>query len=120
MSIEVVFEVDAPLLRVKAIGKDENLEQVVAYGMQVIEAALSHNCAHILCDETELIYAIGTIDTYESAVLISEAAPSIAKVAIVCNPDFYEDAAFWENVAVNRGLSVRAFKNMAEAEAWIQ
>jgi hypothetical protein len=39
---------------------------------------------------------------------------------VVCHPDFKADGAFWEDVAVNRGLMVRAFQDQALAEAWVR
>jgi hypothetical protein len=119
MAISYSFEVQDQLLRVKAKGKDDNLEQVEEYGMAVIAAALSSGCIRILCDESELEYTLGTIDNYESAKFISENSPHVVRVALVCKPEQYEDASFWETVAVNRGLVVRFFKSISEAEDWL-
>ena len=119
MAINYDFNIDNKVLRVKATGKDDNLDQVIEYGMAIIKAALSDGCMKILCDETELVYALGTFDTFEAARFISEHAPDVAKVAIVCSPENIIDADFWETVAVNRGLYVKVFKNMADAENWL-
>ncbi len=87
--------------------------------MAIIRAAISSGCTRILCDETELEYALGTIDTFESAKFISEHAPRIAKVAIVCMAEKFCDASFWETLAVNRGLSVKVFQDLHKAEEWM-
>ena len=58
-------------------------------------------------------------DTFESARYIAESVPHVVKVAIACNPQSYPDGQFWETVAVNRGLSVRFFKDLAQAAAWL-
>lgn len=120
MAINYTIEADDGLLRVVAAGKDDNLRQVKDYGFAVLSAALSSRCTKVLCDERELIYSLGTFDSFESAKYISELAPDIAKVAIVCRPENIEDADFWETVAVNRGLHVRVFKTLAEAESWLK
>lgn len=119
MAIVYDFKTDNGVLRARATGKDDNLEQVISYGMAIIKATQPTGCGKILCDETALIYAPGTIDTFESARFISKHAPDVAKVAIVCRPENINDADFWETVAVNRGLYVEFFKNMADAEKWL-
>ena len=119
MAIRYEIKTENGLLRVKVTGKDDNLEQVLDYGMAIIEAALSNRCSKVLCDETELVYALGTFDTFQAARFISEHAPDVAKVAVVCSPENIIDADFWETVAVNRGLFVKVFKNMADAENWL-
>lgn len=119
MSINYTFSNDEPILRVVASGMDDNLEQVMGYGMAVMAAAIQSGCSRVLCNELELEYKLGTFDTFESARLISENAPSIARVAIVCNAKNIKDALFWETVASNRGLLVRVFRNIPEAEEWL-
>ncbi|MFM8332326.1 MAG: hypothetical protein ACKN9T_11615, partial [Candidatus Methylumidiphilus sp.] len=74
---------------------------------------------HVLCDERKLDYRLGTFDIYEAAKFLAEQVPRAAKAAIVCNAKYIEDARFWENVAVNRGLSVRVFCDIDAAERWL-
>jgi hypothetical protein len=62
---------------------------------------------------------VGIGDTYEAAKTISEQAPHVAKVAIVCNPEQYKDASFWETVVVNRGLQARACRTIEDAKFWL-
>ncbi len=119
MAIDYKFSVDESILIVQASGQDDNLQEVTEYGMAVIEAGISNNVKHILCDETNLIYKLGTFDTYESAKFIAEYAPKIAKVAIVCNPQCISDAAFWEDVVVNRGLTLKMFLHTDDARKWL-
>lgn len=119
MTIEYSIEVDDSLLRVKAWGQDDDLQGVLNYGQALLAAAVEHKCLKVLCDERALVYKIATLDIYESAKLMAELAPSQAQVAIVFNPEFSADAKFWETVAVNRGLKVSFFKDMDEAEAWL-
>jgi hypothetical protein len=120
MAIDYSFHVDDDLLRVKASGRDESLEEVMAYGMAIIEAAKESGCTRVLCDELELDYALGTFDTFEAAKFIADQVPGVAKVAIVCKPEYADDADFWETVATNRGMLVRMFHDLEEAEAWIR
>ncbi len=120
MAIHYMIECYGNTLRVKATGKDDNLEKVENYGIAVLEAAISCGCAKVLCDETELEYSLDTFDSFESAKFIAEHAPKISKTAIVCKPSNSLDADFWETVAVNRGLQVKMCKTLDEAEEWLK
>ena len=51
--------------------------------------------------------------------IISTFAPDVARAAVVPNAKYVADAGFWETVAVNRGLSVRIFKDTDAARAWL-
>jgi hypothetical protein len=113
------MSVDGDTLLVRAWGVDDSLEDVQGYGMAVIQACIESKCLRVLCDERDLEYRLGTIDTYRAAEFISQNVPRLVRVALVCLPEQIEDAAFWENVAVNRGMLARAFKDMDTARAWV-
>lgn len=119
MAISYTFTLKGDTLYVKTQGSDDSLEEVVQYGMAIIQAAQASGCRRVLCDELELIYRLGTIDTFSAAETISHHAPRVGRVAIVCKPQQLSDAEFWETVAVNRGLMVRVFPALSEAEAWL-
>jgi len=108
------------MMIVEASGKDDDLEEVKAYGMAVIEHAVKLNCSKVLCNEINLEYDLNIVDTFESARLIAENAPSIAKVAIVCNKKFNSEARFWGTVAGKRGLTVGVFAEVIEALDWLE
>ena len=120
MAIDYSVSVDGDLLTVKAVGYDETLQEVEEYGAAIVDACIANSCVRVLCDEFDLEYRLGTMDTYESAAYVADRAPHVARVAIVCGPDHFSDASFWETVAVNRGLTVRAFKDLRSAEEWLR
>jgi hypothetical protein len=119
MSIHFTMTTEGDLLIVKASGFDENLEDVLNYGMAVIEACKEGNLSHVLCDEIDLEYRLGTLDTFKSAETLASQVPNLGKAAIVPNEKFIADANFWETVAVNRGLTVRVFKKIDSARQWL-
>ena len=119
MAIHYTFHVEGGVLRFRTWGFDESREEVEAYGVAVIAAALEAGAARILCDERELEYRLGTFDTYRAAEYIAATAPRVARIALVCDPRFADDAQFWENVVVNRGLSLRFFQEIEAAERWL-
>lgn len=117
----IQFEVE-PLddyLLVRAHGFDEDLEDVMRYGMGVIQAAIEHDATAVLADERDLEYRLDQTDTFESAKFIAEVAPKVGRFAFVPPEGFEADADFWELIAVNRGLWVRAFRDYDEAVAWV-
>ena len=119
MAIEFHCTIENTLLLVKTSGYDESLEEVQQYGLALIQACQEHGVTRVLCDESELEYRLGTLDIFESAAFMSQAAPEVARAAIVCNPRHAADAQFWETVAVNRGLQVRFFPDIEKARAWL-
>ena len=119
MAIHFEFHPEGNLLGVRAWGFDESLAQVQDYGLAILQACLRHGYTHVLCDETKLEYRLTSLDTYQAAATIAEQATRLVKVAIVCDPRFIQDARFFEDVAVNRGLSVRAFRDLAAARTWV-
>jgi hypothetical protein len=120
MAIEYQITVEDDLLRVTASGRDDSLEEVQSYGMAVVQAAIENRCSRVVCDETNLVYTLGTIDTFRYGAFIATKAPRLARVALVINPDQSKDAAFWETVVINRGLQVRIFDDAQAAEAWVR
>jgi hypothetical protein len=119
MAIHYTTSVDGDILTVRATGFDESLAEVQDYGKGIVFAAIEAGVTRVLCDESELDYRLGTLDTFRAAEFISAHAPSIAKVAIVCNPHQFADARFFEDVAVNRGLALRVCTDLAAASHWL-
>jgi hypothetical protein len=119
MNIRYTFQSEGHTLTVQASGHDESLDEVQAYGQAVVDEAVRSRCARVLCDERALEYRLGTLDIYDAAAFVAERAPRLARVAIVCDARFGKDASFWQNVAVNRGLSVRMFQDLPSARQWL-
>ncbi|MBI5297190.1 MAG: hypothetical protein HY869_17065 [Chloroflexi bacterium] len=119
MAIHYSIKLEGDLLLVDAWGFDENLEEVQAYGQAIIQACLEGGCARVLCNESNLEYRLSTFDIFQSAESIAARVHKPVKTAIVCNEKFITDAQFWETVAVNRGMTVRFFKDMDTARRWL-
>lgn len=120
MAITYSFHAENDLLLVQASGADENLHEVEAYGEAIITAALEHQSTKILCDERQLTYLLGTLDTFLAAEYIAKVAPKVGRIAIICANKHWSEGQFWETVAVNRGLRVRMFLSPEQARAWLE
>jgi len=119
MTIHYTFRDENDMLIVETSGIDESLEEVKSYGLAVIETCIKGKYSHVLCDERNLEYRLGTLDTFASAEFLAQQALKLAKFAIVCNEKFLADGHFWETVAVNRGMTVRVFKDTESARQWL-
>ncbi len=119
MAIECDIQVKEGYLHVHAWGQGDSMEEVQQYGLKVVEAAAAAGIAQALCDEREVEYHVGELEMYECARLMAEVSPPGGKAAIVYDAAHLEIGQFWETVAVNRGLTVRAFTNIEDAENWL-
>ncbi len=119
MAISYSILVEGDLLYVEAAGQVENLAEIQGYSLAVIEAARKGGCKFILCDERKLFGSLHTLDAYEAAKFIADQAPNVGRAAVVCGEAALGDRKFWETVAVNRGVSLRAFSDMEVAHAWL-
>lgn len=120
MAIRYTITTEGEMLTVEASGCDDNVEEVMAYGTAIVDAAVRAGCRRILTDERRLEYRLGTVETFECASFIARYAPHVARVAIVCSTEFLRIARFWETVAGNRGLTVRVFDDIAAARGWLE
>jgi hypothetical protein len=88
----------------------------------VLTACASHDCARVLLEEHLTGPSLGTVDVFEIVVEGSDAASSaLEQMAYVdTNPEHDgSQLEFMETVAVNRGVRVRVFATVAEAQAWL-
>lgn len=119
MAIRYETMCDNGVLRVTTRGNDDGLGAVIAYADGVAASAKRCGCTKILCDERELTYALTTMETFLAAEAASSYRTQEIKVAIVCSPEYREEAAFFENVAMNRGMLLKATTDITEAERWL-
>ena len=120
MAIHYTTKVEGETLFVQASGFDESRDEVEDYGKGILDASLQSGVSRVFCDETNLEYRLGTLDTYRAGEFLSTHVPALAKVAIVCNPACLADASFFENVVVNRGLTLRVFTDAEIARRWLR
>ncbi len=114
------FEISDDILRVKTTGKDEDLEEVKAYGMEIVQKCLENDITKVLADERDLEYALSTVDTFNLSQFLSRNVPRLGMAAFVCPEEYLNDAKFFENTVSNRGLRIRVFTSVEEAENWLQ
>lgn len=106
-------------LKVIANGKDDDQADVKNYTDAVISAIFEFDAKKVLCDERELQYNLSLTDTFQLGEYVSQYSGQLLKIAIVCNIKFFDDAKFYETVTTNRGMQIKIFTNIEEAESWL-
>ena len=121
MSIEMtVHQVDSYLhFRVTGINSPENVRH---YFSQVQEFCAQQQCPFVLIEENLQGPGLKLSDIYQ---LVAEGSqrvfPHVRRLAYVDTNPLHSssDMQFAENVAVNRGLNMRVFARVEDAEQWI-
>ena len=84
-----------------------------------IKKVLRHFIFKILVDVCEVTNKLSTLDAFSATSDHSKIKRPGLRGAIVAREDQMEDARFMENVAVNRGMNIRAFHDMERALSWL-
>jgi hypothetical protein len=122
MSYTMQVEPRSTYLYITVTGEN-SFETVSQYLTEIHDWCLKHNCPNVLLVENLSGPGLRTSSIYE---LVSgkstQAARVVGRIAYVdINPAHdLGEMKFAENVAVNRGISVRVFATVQEAEAWLE
>ena len=119
MSINFNIKDEDNLFRVVSAGSCEDLSQLKEYVITIHNAVMASTKTKILVDEAQLEYKLSTVDSFYSGRFVSSLNPKPIKIAVVCKSEGWDDAKFWETVAVNRGVMVQVFKDIDSAENWL-
>lgn len=119
MAIQFTCVARDGVLWVTASGKDDGMADVQEFNVAVYQQMKANNCKRVCSDERLLQYDISLIDTFKIAEQAARHAGDIERLAITCQEKFWKEVSFFEDVAVNRGLTVRFFVDHNEAARWI-
>jgi len=72
-----------------------------------------------LVDQRKLKLSLRTSQLFDVAEFTAGYSDLGYKIALVYNIEDYEYFRFWETVGLNRGLSVKIYTDISEAEAWL-
>ena len=101
---------------------DNSYETVHSYLSEVRSKCLQYDCPDVLIVENLAGPSLDTMSIFDLVTRNSkQALQVVGRLAIVdINPEHrLEDMEFAENVAVNRGLTVKAFATIQSAEDWL-
>jgi hypothetical protein len=121
MSVQYTFEQRDGILFAVGRGIEGSIEEDKQTTLDLIRACKESGCDLLLVDDREVTYTISTISLYELAKFYydSHFQREVRKVALVPNPVFKEDNAFYETAVRNRGLNLRVFYDFESAAAWL-
>ena len=102
-------------------GIEAGLEENQQIHQMIIDICKSHKCDHVMIDDREVTYTASIFSIYELAKFYATVgAPRYLKrAAVIANPKYNETNEFFENTTRNRGIDLRLFHNIEEAEAWL-
>jgi hypothetical protein len=122
MSYNLHIEPRTSYLYVTVTGEN-SVDSVNGYLAEVHEWCLQHKCPNVLIVENLTGPSLGTYSIFELVSRKSaEASQVVGRLAYVdINPAHEAEAMkFAEDVAVNRGVPVRIFATVQEAEEWLE
>jgi hypothetical protein len=114
---EITVTEDAGFLRVTLSGAATRVRLHRALE-RIIDEAKSKNNWRLLIDIMAVPPPISTVDKYETGVEVAHLADRRLRMAVVGRVEIVDH--FFETVARNRGASVRAFTEEAEALDWLR
>jgi hypothetical protein len=97
----------------------ENVRRTLS---EVLRACVAHGCARVLLEEHLTGPSLSTVEAFEIASEGSLNARSIVQQIAYVDTNPEHDSSlleFVETVALNRGVRVRVFGTVGEAEAWL-
>jgi len=122
MSYDLTIEKKDDVLWSTATGT-RSLETVLAMSKDILAACTEKKVAKVLIDVRKLEGRLGTIEAYE---IVNRHFPKIqdrsviTHCAIVDLKEFEHSYRFFEDVAVNRGFTLRIFSEPDEALEWLK
>ena len=121
MSYNLTFEKKDDVLWVTAAGT-RSFEAVLAMSKDILAALAENKVKKVLIDVRALEGRLGTIDSYEIVdqhFRKIQDRSVITHCAIVDLKEFEHSYRFFENLATNRGFTLRIFPDTDQALAWL-
>jgi len=87
---------------------------------KVIEACLEHGTDSMLLDCRQMTGSLSIFDRFRVVDYGQKIKGMVSRCAIVGHLGIYLPDKFIETVAVNRGINLKVFLDIAEAEEWMQ
>lgn len=121
MPITYSFEQKGEVLYATGHGIEDDLEQNKEVTKTLIRACKEHGCNKLLVDDRDVKYTASILTLYELAnFYTTEGIPlKLRRVAIVADSQYEENNEFFETTSRNRGVNLRVFYRIEDAEAWL-
>lgn len=121
LNIDYTIEEKACCTLVKTTGTTARPEDIIRYVRTLIADCLERGAEKVLLDHRQLQFDRQYVGSYDVALGALEhldpAQPF--QVALVARPDRMEFIYAYEYIGLGRGLTLKAFEDMAMAMAWL-
>ena len=115
----LTFESKGSLLYVTVEGRNSR-ENTIAYLEDIVAECGRRRCPYVLIEERLVGPRLGAFDVFDIAS--RQGRPLVEPIRAIAFVDVHAESdmmKFAEDVAVNRGIPVRMFASVAEAESWL-
>lgn len=106
---------------IKAAGRLDNLEEILAYTKEAIDELIDRGCRKALYDQRDVVLGLNNHDAIELAdALDSEAYQQKGmRWALISSGENWELNCFFETVFRNRAFGLRVFLNPEDGKDWL-
>jgi hypothetical protein len=115
----ITASVNVDILEVVATGDITKPDTHKIMMQEIIDVEKSTNVKKQLLDIRKLNGRLGTVEIYDFVRDYPPDRPRM-KVALVDTSEYAQTASFYENTAVNAGLSCKWFTDINEARMWLK
>lgn len=100
----------------------ETLESCKLEAIATIQLLKKYGLRKVITDNSLKTSFLKTFDEYELTKFYEEEKfyRHISSAAVVFSPDNIDQMKFWQTASRNRGLNVKIFSNIEDAELWIK
>ena len=109
-------------LHLKVAGEN-SLKSVREYLMEVLEICARNNCLNVLIEENLVGQRLNTLDVFNVVRSGLSHAGRYPQVIAYIDVNAGQEPGlmlFAESLAVNRGINIRVFNSVHDAEAWLE
>ena len=120
MELAIRSEIRTKYVYIEATGP-QDLRTNIKIAETAIKECVAAGLERALVNVQGMIGATGAIEDYELAKILDAwmAREVIKKAALLERPEVFESALFLETALHNRGMELKAFTDMKQAEEWI-
>ena len=121
MTIRYKCEIRQDYIYLIGEGVEDGLEENKQIHEMIVRVCKDQNCDRVLIDDRNVTYTASIISLYLLAEHYTKVdiPRQIRHAAIVADPKYSETNTFFENTTRNRGIDLRLFYNIEQAEKWL-
>jgi hypothetical protein len=120
VAYQITIEPTPRYLHVRVTGEN-SVQTVLGYLGEVRQACVEHGLTSVLIEEDLRGPSLDLLNIFRMVAERTESEPMVLRLALVDKNPEHDTARmqFAETVAVNRGVQMRVFADVADAAAWL-